>query len=166
VYESRQKQSRRTVDPLGLVDKDDVWYLIAGTPNGQRTFRVDRIVEATVTAETFARPDGFTLAGAWDRVVAEMEQRRAQTAATVTIPTRFLGILQDQLGRHCEAIQETGERTRVRVTAPTPRDIARNLAGWGDLVDVEEPDTVQRELARIGAELTGRYPVSAPLHPG
>jgi predicted DNA-binding transcriptional regulator YafY len=161
VYESRHGRSTRSVDPLGLVDKDDVWYLVAATPQGQRTFRVDRIVEATVTDETFERPEGFTLAAAWERVVADMEQRRAQTAATATIPTRFVGILQDQLGRHCEAIQETGERTRVRVTAPTPRDIARNLAGWGDLVDVEEPATVQEELARIGAELTGRYRISA-----
>jgi hypothetical protein len=43
------------------------------------------------------------------------------------------------------------------VAAPTPLDIARNLAGWGALIEVVEPRTVQLELARIGAELAGRY---------
>ena len=34
------------MDPWGLVDKDGVWYLVAGTEAGQRTFRVDRVVAA------------------------------------------------------------------------------------------------------------------------
>src|SRR5918994_1667970 len=48
-------------------------------------------------------------------------------------------------------------RARVRLAAPTPLDIARNLAGWGAMVEVVEPRSVQAELARIGAELAGRY---------
>src|SRR6187551_1662707 len=52
VYTSgKRERSERLVDPWGLVDKDDVWYLVAGTPNGRRTFRVDRIVEAEQTDE-------------------------------------------------------------------------------------------------------------------
>src|SRR4051812_15627451 len=49
-YAGREK-TERVVDPWGLVDKDDVWYLVAGTPKGRRTFRVDRIVEAAATGE-------------------------------------------------------------------------------------------------------------------
>ncbi len=156
VYEGRGgTRSERLVDPLGLVDKDGIWYLVAGTPRGRRTFRVDRVVEADVTAEPAQRPDGVALADAWEQVVDEVERRRAQTAATATIPTRFVEILRTQLGRHCEVDGPAGDdRTRVRVTAPTARDIARHLAGWGSLVAVEKPPAVRAELARIGAELT------------
>ncbi|MGH3433716.1 MAG: helix-turn-helix transcriptional regulator, partial [Thermocrispum sp.] len=66
--------SERLVDPWGLVDKDDIWYLIAGTPKGRRTFRVDRIVQATVTDEPAERPADFELADAWQEVVDRMEQ--------------------------------------------------------------------------------------------
>jgi hypothetical protein len=45
----------------------------------------------------------------------------------------------------------------MRVGAPTPIDIARHLAGWGALIEVVEPETVQTLLAQIGAELTARY---------
>src|SRR5688500_8933112 len=51
--------SQRLVEPWGLVDKDDVWYLIAGTPKGQRTFRVDRIADAVLTDEPAERPNDF-----------------------------------------------------------------------------------------------------------
>jgi len=36
-------------------------------------------------------------------------------------------------------------------------DLARNLAGWGALVEVIEPQSVRKALARIGAELVNRY---------
>jgi predicted DNA-binding transcriptional regulator YafY len=48
-------------------------------------------------------------------------------------------------------------RARVHIAAPTPLDIARNLAGWGAMIEVVEPPAVQAELARIGAELAGQY---------
>ena len=82
---ARQERSERLVDPWGLVDKDDVWYLVAGTDRGRRTFRVDRIVEALATDEPAERPDDFELAEAWEEVVGEMEQRRSRTWATVLI---------------------------------------------------------------------------------
>ncbi|MBW3610135.1 MAG: WYL domain-containing protein [Actinobacteria bacterium] len=43
-------------DPWGLVDKDGPWYVVAGTDRGQRTFRLDRIVEAEATELPASRP--------------------------------------------------------------------------------------------------------------
>ncbi|UBU11096.1 helix-turn-helix transcriptional regulator [Nonomuraea gerenzanensis] len=152
------ERTRRLVDPWGLVDKDDVWYLLAGTERGQRTFRVDRITAAEVTEEGFERPDDFELSRAWAGVVAEMERRRSTVSATVLIPARLLPILRDHFGRHCESLGETGDgRVRARVAAPMALTIAEQLAGWGARVEVEEPEEVRAELARIGAELVGRY---------
>jgi predicted DNA-binding transcriptional regulator YafY len=155
---SAKVRSERLVDPWGLVDKGETWYLIAGTEQGRRTFRVDRILEAEPTGQPAARPDDFTLASAWEKVVGEVEQRRARTWATVLIDARFVPVLRDHFGRHCHTDSELDDgRTRVRVAAPTPLDIARNLAGWGAMIEVIEPPTVQAELARIGAELADQY---------
>jgi hypothetical protein len=66
--------------------------------------------------------------------------------------------MRDRFGRHCELVGELpGGRVRVRVAAPAPIMIAQELAGWGALVEVEGPASVQAELARLGAELVGRY---------
>ncbi|MFI7130405.1 helix-turn-helix transcriptional regulator [Nonomuraea sp. NPDC050153] len=158
-YEGRSgERTHRLVEPWGLVDKDDVWYLIAGTEAGQRTFRADRIVEAEVTELTFERPEGFVLSEAWGRVVDEMERRRSLLSATVLIAERFLPVLRHQFGRHCEVerVEEDG-RARVRVAAPMALTIAEQLAGWGAMMEVVEPAEVRAHLARIGSELVERY---------
>lgn len=154
----RYRDAAREADPWGLIDKNDVWYLIAGTDQGRRTFRVDRMTGIASTGRTFERPAGFSLDAAWQRVVGEVEDRRAGTWATVLVPGRFVWVLQDHFGRHCHP-GETGAdgRTRVRVGAPTPRDIARTLSGWGATVEVVDPPEVRAELARIGTELVARY---------
>jgi predicted DNA-binding transcriptional regulator YafY len=158
-YENRQgDRAERLVDPLGLIDKDAVWYLIAGTDRGERTFRVDRIENVEVTDLDAERPDDFDLSEAWEQVVDEVEQKRSLLSATVLIPQRFLWVLQGHFGRHCETLEELDDGwVRVRVAAPTARDIAQQLAGWGTMIDVPEPDSVRRELGRIGTELSRRY---------
>jgi len=61
-YTSRaHERSTRSVDPWGLVDKDDVWYLVAGTARGQRTFRVDRMQDVLVTEVVAERPADLEL---------------------------------------------------------------------------------------------------------
>ncbi|MFJ6673655.1 helix-turn-helix transcriptional regulator [Actinosynnema sp. NPDC091369] len=153
-YEGRGRvRSERVVEPWGLVDKDEVWYLVAGTEAGERTFRVDRVVSARVMDEVFVRPEGFDLGVAWERVVSEVERRRSSVSAVVSVESRFAHVLGDQFGRHCEVVEEGGGRSLVRLSATTPLMIAQVLAGWGGLVEVVESVEVRAELARLGAEL-------------
>ncbi|WP_039796742.1 helix-turn-helix transcriptional regulator [Nocardia araoensis] len=157
------ERSERLVDPWGLADKDGVWYLIAGTERGQRTFRVDRICEASSTGEPAHRPADFDLADAWGRVVEEMERRRATIQATVLISDRLLPILRDQQGRNCLVDGPVPDgRVQVRVTAPTAWMLAQQLAGWGASIEVIDPPEVRAELARLGSELLERYGKDAP----
>ncbi|RVX40819.1 putative DNA-binding transcriptional regulator YafY [Nonomuraea polychroma] len=152
------RSTERLVDPLGLVDKDGVWYLLAGTDSGRRTFRVDRIAGAQMTDLPAEHPDDFDLSAEWERVVDEVEQRRSLVSAVVLIHDRHVPVLRDQFGRHCEVLgQDAGGRTRVRVAAPMALSIAEHLAGWGARIEVVEPEQVRAELARIGAELVARY---------
>ncbi|SDF37008.1 Predicted DNA-binding transcriptional regulator YafY, contains an HTH and WYL domains [Lentzea fradiae] len=159
-----EKPEGRVVDPWGLVDKDGTWYFIAGTAAGQRTFRLDRILGATLTGVPSDRPPDFELAGAWDEIVTAVEERRATASATILVPTRFLDVFRHQHGRHCTVVEEVGDRTRVELTAPRAFDIARNVAGWGGLVTVESPE-VAEHLARIGEELVSRYRRASPAGP-
>ncbi|OZM72926.1 WYL domain-containing protein [Amycolatopsis antarctica] len=150
--------SRRLVAPWGLVDKDEVWYLLAGTDEGRRTFRVERMVNVEVTGLPADRPAGFELARAWAGVVELVEDRRSPLSATVLLDTGLVPVLRAQFGRHCEPLGDVGAgRSRVRVAAPNAASIAEQLAGWGDRVEVVEPETVRVELGRIGRELFARY---------
>lgn len=159
VYTGRTRaRTERLIDPWGLVEKDDVWYLLAGTERGQRTFRVDRVVSAEMTKEVAERPAEFELAQAWERVVDEVELRRSGLSATVLIDSRLVPVLQKQFGRQSEVGATLPDgRVRVRLEAPTALMIAQPLAGWGAAIEVEDSADVRAELARLGAELVGRY---------
>ena len=158
-YENRQHgRSRRSVSPWGLVEKDDTWYLVAGTEEGQRTFRLDRIRGAVVTDEPSDRPEDFQLATAWEGTVEEVEQHRSHVAATVLIDERFAPVLLSQFGRHGHRAGTSHDgRARLRVGGPTPLSIAQTLAGWGAGVEVLGPGPVRAELSRLGSELVRRY---------
>lgn len=155
----RTSPEPRLVDPWALVDKDRVWYLIAGTPRGHRTFRVDRIVSVDVLGSTFRRPDALDVDAVWAGVVDELEARRSRVAAVVLAPERLVPVLQGQFGRHLERLEpvEPDGRVRVRVTAHMARSVAEQLAGHGSSVEVVSPPEVVDELARIGQELVAAY---------
>jgi predicted DNA-binding transcriptional regulator YafY len=167
VYRNRTRErSERLVDPWGLVGKADVWYLVAGTPDGRRTFRVDRMVEAHITDLVADRPADFALAEAWQEVVEVVERRRSLISAVVLVRSSVAYVLRDQFGRHCtvEGTQDDG-RVRLRLAGPSALSIAEHLAGWGAgtgsgpgaHLDVLGPPEVTAELARLGAELVARY---------
>jgi predicted DNA-binding transcriptional regulator YafY len=75
----------RTVDPLGLVAKGATWYLFAGTPNGLRTYRVSRIVEARLLEEAAHRPPNFDLAAAWRASTDQFQEGRSTYPATIRV---------------------------------------------------------------------------------
>ncbi len=72
--EAGRDAARRVLDPLGLVLKGGVWYLVARHRGETRTYRVSRCRRAEVLGEHFQRPDGFTLAGYWERSQQEFEE--------------------------------------------------------------------------------------------
>jgi predicted DNA-binding transcriptional regulator YafY len=79
------EEGEREVDPLGLVAKGRVWYLVAGTADGLRTFRVSRVLHARLTDETCARPAGFDLAASWDEACARFKASLPRYPATVRV---------------------------------------------------------------------------------
>jgi predicted DNA-binding transcriptional regulator YafY len=147
----------RLIDPWGLVRKRDHWYLLGAVGGAERTYRVDRMLEAAMTDETSERPEGLDLAELWERVTAEVEAQRAAASATVIVDSGIVPLLHTQFGHR--AVHEASVdamRSRVRITAPTPQLLARGLAGWGEYLEVEEPESLRAELARLGRALVER----------
>ena len=76
VYRPEGKEpAERTIDPLGLVAKGNVWYLVAQTPRGLRTYRVSRIQQANVLDQPCDRPHDFDLAVYWNSSTAQFRDR-------------------------------------------------------------------------------------------
>jgi len=158
-YTDRQGAvSERTVHPLGLVSKGTVWYLVAGTDAGMRTFRVWRIQSVELTAEPASRPPGFDLAETWRGVVDAMDSRRTMSRVSAVADPAIVGRLRGHFGTRL-AVGGPGRDGRVAVDIgfEAIESAARELAGYGLGVEVLDPPEVRRQLAAIGSELVERY---------
>lgn len=146
------------MEPLGLVVKRGTWYLVAGTEDGQRTFRVDRVTSVDRTGEPVRRPEGFDLEAAWRQVVAVVDDLRAPARVAATADPGIVQVLGWVFDKE---VQVGGTRPDGRVDVVVAGNsvemVARRLAGFGSSVHVLEPPEVRQLLADIGRGLVASY---------
>jgi predicted DNA-binding transcriptional regulator YafY len=162
-YANRERsESQRTVHPLGLVAKGQVWYLIGDTEAGLRTFRVGRVRSVELTDRPVVRPEGFDLAEAWERVVATMDDRRSPYQATVLVDPQAVPWLRSRFNARFSA-GEPGPDGRVEclVHGYSAESLAGDLMTFGPHVEVVEPQEVRDVLAGWGQSLVDRYAASS-----
>jgi predicted DNA-binding transcriptional regulator YafY len=149
----------RVIHPLGLAAKRDVWYVVADTEAGQRTFRVERVRSVTSTGEPVVRPDGFDLNAAWAEIAANVPDKWEKTAALGRAVPEAVELLRWMFGSSVRlGPPEDDGRVPFEVTGRDPWTLAGQLAGLGGRVEVSSPEAVVRRLADIGAELVAIYP--------
>lgn len=161
-YRRDERVERRPVDPLGLVLKGGVWYLVALSKGDVRTFRVSR-VEAVEAGERFERPDGFDLAAFWAESTARFEAETPTVAITIRVEPQALPELERAIGRAAAA-------TMIVPTKPDPDGWLRVRfrhdslgAAFYDLLprlrhlEVLAPDELRGMFAWAGEQLIERY---------
>ena len=91
-YESWRGVVERELDPLGLVLKAGVWYLVAragGASAGKgaalRTYRLSNILALTIAEEGFQRPKEFDLAVWWQASTRRFESELYQGSAALRV---------------------------------------------------------------------------------
>jgi predicted DNA-binding transcriptional regulator YafY len=159
-YSGRGKPpSRRLAGPLGLVAKGGVWYLVAATVSGVRTFRVDRVTDAVRTGRTVPRPPDFDLAAAWADSADQVEQRRSSGALVRALAEpSALPVLHGLLGaRIAERAVAADGRVEVELAGPSVRVVAAEVAGLGRRLEVTDPPEARAVLAALAADLTDLY---------
>jgi predicted DNA-binding transcriptional regulator YafY len=158
-YAGRTKPpSSREVSPLGLVTKSGVWYLVAGTADGMRTFRVGRVTEVTPTGRPVVRPEGFDLAAAWEESAAAVEARRGQVRVRGLADPALLPVLRVRLGaRLTVGTEDRAGRVEVEVAGPSIGMLVSELAGFGSRLLLMDPPEVRERMATLADELGRLY---------
>jgi predicted DNA-binding transcriptional regulator YafY len=153
----------RTVHPLGLAQKGTTWYLVAGTEEGLRTFRVSRVKSVELTGEPVVRPEGFELSRSWEEVVERVDRLRSPVEVTALATPDVVDALRWFFeGQLSVSESQPGERVPVTVRGPRVDMIVRQLCGFGHHIEVLAPPEARQLLARLGQELVATYgePVS------
>jgi predicted DNA-binding transcriptional regulator YafY len=141
------QEVERTVDPLGVVLKAGVWYLVARVDGSFRTYRVSRIIDLGLLDDRFERPEGFDLADYWDRSVAAYAESLPSFEARVRIRPTGLERLTDVFGK------------RV-VTSMTAAAGGPDADGWWTLsVTLEDLWRAEGQLLQLGSDAQVVEPV-------
>ncbi|HEX6360000.1 helix-turn-helix transcriptional regulator [Actinophytocola sp.] len=126
----------RSLEPLGLVVKAGVWYLIARVSSDIRTYRVSRIVSATL-GEPFTRPD-FVLSSWWAEASTQFERSLLRETVRLRLSRQALKLLRT-------VTDEDAAATAIATAGP-PDD-----AGWRSVtLEVESLPVATTQLLSLG----------------
>lgn len=161
-FRSDRTASDQTLDPLGLVLKAGLWYLVARGADGRvRAYRVSRIGSIVDTDECFERPSDFDLRAFWRDWAKEFEASRTEGCRLV------LRVRPEETSRLEDL--ETGPTGAVPITTDDDgwlrlaidcenEGYARGaIQRLGDAVEVLEPANLRAEMAALARGLAEIY---------
>jgi predicted DNA-binding transcriptional regulator YafY len=141
----------RRLDPLGLVLKAGVWYLLARRRGEERVYRVSRVVSARERAEPCTRPPDFDLATVWRARSEAFERSHARVEVTVRVAHSQI--------RHLRGarIIDDGERPTVIARFDGLDHAFHALLGYGPQVEVLAPRELRDRIAAAAADTAAVY---------
>ncbi|TMD29309.1 MAG: YafY family transcriptional regulator [Chloroflexi bacterium] len=162
-YERSDRSVTRLLDPLGLVIKGGVWYLVARAEDQIRTYRVSRVSSARRCDERFDRPEGFDLAAYWSESSAAYERDAPRVEVVVRVRPDRIGRLYGMIGERAAMAAERLDEpdpdgwARLRVRIEWPTEASALLLAVGADLEVIEPPEIRAGLVAIARRVVERY---------
>jgi len=162
-YRRAEGAVERRLQPLGLVLKAGIWYLVARREGEVRTYRASRIESLTLRDERFERPPGFDLASYWLESSAAWERDVPRLEVDVRVDPAFLDALDEQIGgeayRAAEILEgndpEGWVHLRLRLTYP--HDAPGRLLGLGSHLEVLGPPETRQRVVALARGVLARH---------
>ncbi|MBB5873718.1 putative DNA-binding transcriptional regulator YafY [Allocatelliglobosispora scoriae] len=163
------REVERRLSPYGLVLKSGTWYVVAGTGEGTRTYRISNILRLTPAAEHFERPHRFDLAAFWQQHLDEFDQRRITATAVLRLSARLVGQLPDKSDpalRKAAAgvLPDPDGWTTVEFPVEHDAEAARQLLRYGAEVRVLAPESLRDALLAVARAVLAVH--DEPVTPG
>lgn len=150
----------RLIDPLGLVAKGSIWYLVGAVAGELRTYRLSRVQAAQISEQPLERPENFDLAAYWQQSVREFQQALPRYPALLRLAPGMV-----------ERIPAAWRYARVQQVIATAADgwvtacvdfQAMDYAGeailsFGPRVEVLEPAELRAHVAELARATAAVY---------
>ena len=150
----------RLVEPLGLVAKGSLWYLVARVDEQPRTYRISRVRSARITEEPFKRPAGFDLAEFWKQASADFVATLPRYPVTIRVPQDDLRGIYGTAGRaRVEQVSaaDDGGRVVARLRFDTATEAAGFVLSFGPSAVVVEPEELRARLIHLARSVLASY---------
>lgn len=167
-YESWRDVVTRDVDPLGLVLKGGVWYLVAAVKGQARTYRVSNIQDIAPIKGQSKRPARFDLARYWQAWARDFEARLLEARAVVKLSPAGLRLLRDVSPAAAEAADaaHTSCKPDGWMKAEIPIEnvarATRQMLRLGGDVEVLAPAALRTAVAEEARKVAALYAGKPP----
>ncbi|MBI3423260.1 MAG: YafY family transcriptional regulator [Acidobacteria bacterium] len=150
----------RIVEPLGLVAKGSVWYLLAAIDDAIRNYRVSRVRIAELLDEGFVRPADFDLAATWQQSNVEFKAKFPRYPVTLRVHPDALWRL--QFAGRFASVEHVGKpeadgRITVQMNYQVAENACGNLIGLGAQVEIVEPVELREMLVALARSVLAFY---------
>lgn len=150
----------RTVDPYGLLQAGDAWYLIAAHRGRPRTYRVSRMSSIRLLTQPSDRPDDLDLRALWEQLRGRYIDRRPGIWISLRTTPQWIDLVRRTLtGQLAGPAEITDDGTTMIINAPVIgiRGAVGVLAGFGDLIEVLSPPELINGMLDVADHLHDRY---------
>lgn len=159
----RANPVERLLEPLGLVLKGGIWYLVARSETNLRTYRVSRIRSVETLAERFERPADFDLAVHWERSTAAYERDVDRVSITIRLPIEHLEDFAGVAGGRAmaDAVQTPDpvdpDKVQLRVAFDWADEAVAVILRFGAGIEVLEPEWMRQSILESARAIVARY---------
>ena len=162
-YNRGESTVTRRIEPMGLVLKAGVWYVVAGSGGQLRTYRVSRVASAVVAEERFERPGSFDLGAFWTESSAAYEREVPRVEVRIRIRPDRVDRLRSVFGtKVVDAADRLDESdpdgwTHLRLRLDWPDEVPAQLLAVGSSMEVLDPPAIREGVLRIAQRIVERY---------
>jgi len=150
----------RLVDPLGLVAKGSVWYLVAAVEGGIRSYRVSRVQGVELTDQPCVRPQDFDLARFWEESSAHFKANFPKYFATLRADPAILPRL-PYAGRFARVLHvgppDAEGWVRISMQFQMEDEACEYVVSFGPQVEVVEPVALREKVIEFAQSVVAFY---------
>jgi predicted DNA-binding transcriptional regulator YafY len=164
---SNGERIERVVDPLGLVAKASVWYLVAAELERTRVYKVSRVLGLVVLDEPCARPEGFDLARYWTESSTRFKASWGSYTATLRASPQLVAALPQMHGDSAYALLERAGPpdddgwVTLTMLFDGMESALGQMVSFGAWAEVMDPPELRSRVIELAQELVAFYAVGA-----
>ena len=150
----------RVVDPLGLVAKGRLWYLVAAVDGALRTYRVSRMQAVDILDEPATRLPDFDLAAFWAESSADLVARLPRYPITVRVSpdvVRRLWIPGAYARVEEIGVPESDGWQTAHLMLQTEAEACSYVLGFGPRMEVLAPTALRERVVQTAQEVVAFY---------
>lgn len=154
-----QEKQERIIEPLGLVVKQAIWYIVARRDGQFRNYRLTRIVSTEILKETFDRPLHFHLKDYWHQSKTDFIKHLPRYNVQVKMANTLLNRVtyQPTFIHQYSIKQDEGDVSLLDLTFQSKQEAVEWILGFSSEVEIIAPKEVKVAVLNAAKRIVALY---------